>query len=555
MSDTLKGFFASGLAQQQNTAFQQDILARDQERQDAEFAQQLVEQTVKQGKSLSDLAKTLIENSPDPSAIPRDTLAGIGATIDDLATALERKSPTDALALRQTFATVLGSSKTLAQQAEQAGRSKALEKGAEVEGLAQIPGADRTAVLRGQGLQERPRAVAAGDSRPKPQNFQLPDGSYTAVDLNSPAGAARARQLIDEGAVAVGVSVQAGEGGLLKPPGATESREVRDLEVATLNVLDETANLREQLASGDVFTSLAGGVLGTLASAAGNIQQAAELAGVEQPDLAPEGYDFSKFEERAGTSAAFKSNAINLAYLLARASDPGGRVSDKDLQAQLDRIGTNAGNRAGMLKVLDEVDRGVTTNLRNRRKVLEAGAGGALPPVSDPRLAGGGGGIPQSQVRTIGDGQSIPPQGLRPFQTGEFINNGDGSRSTERSRTFPLPSGEWVNAPSLWMTPEGPVEIRSEDQIARIVQDYEKRTGQRFPRFKSQQEAVAAARKRSDAGAVFSGPLAGSMTAETVASMPAPTLRSRVESMSVQELDALPPAVRAAIAAKLRGGK
>jgi hypothetical protein len=444
MSDTLKGFFAGGRADQRNTMFQQGLLARDQKRQDAEFAQQLVEQTVKQGKSLSDLAKTLIENSPDPSSIPRDTLDGIGQTVEDLATALERRSPTDALALRQTFATVLGSSKTLAQQAQQAGKSAATEKGALVEGLSGIPGADRTAVLRDQGLQEKPQRVPASESMPKIQNFQLPDGGYTAVDLNTPAGAARAREIVNSGGVAVGVAVQAGEGGVLKAPGAAESAAIRNLEGTTLNILGETANLREQLASGDVFTSLAGGVLGTLASAAGNVQQAAELAGVETPSLAPEGYDFSKFEERAGSSAAFKSNATNLAYLLARASDPGGRVSDKDLQAQLDRIGANAGNRAGILKVLDEVDRGTIANFQNRRGVLAAGSQGSLPPVSDPRLAG---------------------------------------------------------------------------------------------------------------GAVFSGPLAGNMTAETVQSLPLPTLRNRVESMSVQDLDALPAEVRAAIAAKLRGGK
>ena len=96
---------------------------------------------------------------------------------------------------------------------------------------------------------------------------------------------------------------------------------------------------------------------------------------------------------------------------------------------------------------------------------------------------------------------------LRPFGQGERINNQDGTYSTERSRTFPLPDGSWVNAPSLWMSQEGPVDFGdSEDMLRALLQFYEKSGGTAFPRFKTVDEAEAAARARSAAGGAGAGP-------------------------------------------------
>lgn len=117
-------------------------------------------------------------------------------------------------------------------------------------------------------------------------------------------------------------------------------------------------------------------------------------------------------------------------------------------------------------------------------------------------------GTGRDKVRQVDSLDGAAAEDARPFRAGEFVDNGDGSRSTEISRTFPLPGGEWVNAPSLWMTTGGPVEVGSEDAIARLVESYERRTGEQFPRFPSRQEAETAARARSDRGGASQGSMA-----------------------------------------------
>src|SRR5690606_3954212 len=84
---------------------------------------------------------------------------------------------------------------------------------------------------------------------------------------------------------------------------------------------------------------------------------------------------------------------------------------------------------------------------------------------------------------------------LRPFVAGEYIDNGDGSYSTERTVTIQDKNGNWVNVPSLWKDSEGnTVDFGDgEDAIAKAHQEYEAGGGKRFRRFKSVEDAVAAA--------------------------------------------------------------
>ncbi|CCE94652.1 hypothetical protein SFHH103_00148 [Sinorhizobium fredii HH103] len=109
-------------------------------------------------------------------------------------------------------------------------------------------------------------------------------------------------------------------------------------------------------------------------------------------------------------------------------------------------------------------------------------------------------------------GQNVGPKaGLRPFNPGETRPNADGSFSTELTTTWQLPSGEWVNVPSLWMGPNGPQQFNPEDErgILGAMQAYEAQSGPAFARYGSQEEAVAAARARSNAGGAGAGPQAG----------------------------------------------
>lgn len=95
---------------------------------------------------------------------------------------------------------------------------------------------------------------------------------------------------------------------------------------------------------------------------------------------------------------------------------------------------------------------------------------------------------------------------LRPFQPGEYRPNPDGSMSTELTVTVPDADGNWMNVPSLWMSPAGWVHL-SEDEAAMAAQFYEQRMG-RFPRYSTTDDAVRAATGRSHGGGVFNGNLA-----------------------------------------------
>lgn len=90
----------------------------------------------------------------------------------------------------------------------------------------------------------------------------------------------------------------------------------------------------------------------------------------------------------------------------------------------------------------------------------------------------------------------------RPFNPGEQVNNADGSYSTERTRTVRVGDG-WINVPSLWMGPNNqPADLApmSDDFLSTFATHYENQTGSKWLRFKSIDEAVAAAKARSAQG-------------------------------------------------------
>lgn len=125
--------------------------------------------------------------------------------------------------------------------------------------------------------------------------------------------------------------------------------------------------------------------------------------------------------------------------------------------------------------------------------------------------------------RTAPGSGRVAPQGaqqasgLRPFRAGETRPNADGSYSTEITTTWQLPSGEWVNVPSLWMGPNGPQQFKPEDEqgILGAMQSFEAQNGQTFQRYRSAQEAEQAAKQRSSAGGAGAGP-------QTVSALPVP---------------------------------
>jgi hypothetical protein len=89
-------------------------------------------------------------------------------------------------------------------------------------------------------------------------------------------------------------------------------------------------------------------------------------------------------------------------------------------------------------------------------------------------------------------------QQLRPLRGNERRLNPDGSYSTEITATDQDPQGLWEVYPTLWMSPNGPVELRSGPAM-QAANAYEKR-GYRFPRFSDLDTSERWATSRSKGG-------------------------------------------------------
>ena len=163
--------------------------------------------------------------------------------------------------------------------------------------------------------------------------------------------------------------------------GATEEKDLRDSLTNTRVILGETARLREQLQVGGASII---SVLGSARRVADSISSqlatfakfhggTAEIDGeaVSDNDLFNTAlYDFSGFGKGAAESAAFKSNVIRLAYSLARSQDPGGRLSDRDVQSAMQQLAGESGSPQQILAALDEVDRSSINLYRARFRTL-----------------------------------------------------------------------------------------------------------------------------------------------------------------------------------------
>jgi hypothetical protein len=86
---------------------------------------------------------------------------------------------------------------------------------------------------------------------------------------------------------------------------------------------------------------------------------------------------------------------------------------------------------------------------------------------------------------------------VRPFGPGEVIDNEDGTFSTERGVSFNI-DGKEVLVPSLWMTPDGPVDLSRNPEInIRAAMAFERRTGNKFPRFETLKQATEFSKLKS----------------------------------------------------------
>jgi len=97
---------------------------------------------------------------------------------------------------------------------------------------------------------------------------------------------------------------------------------------------------------------------------------------------------------------------------------------------------------------------------------------------------------------------------LRPLDPGEQVKNPDGTVSTERTVSYEH-DGQFIVVPRLWMSQRGVVDFGDDDRaILNSAFEYEKRTGKRFPRFKTAEELKAFEAARTQSGGAASGSLA-----------------------------------------------
>ena len=76
-----------------------------------------------------------------------------------------------------------------------------------------------------------------------------------------------------------------------------------------------------------------------------------------------------------------------------------------------------------------------------------------------------------------------------------------GRKATEYLASEESPEGGAWNIPQIWFNAKtGEAKFFTIDDAWNAAQDYEKRTGNKFPRYNSISDAVSAAKKRSDSG-------------------------------------------------------
>ena len=221
--------------------------------------------------------------------------------------------------------------------------------------------------------------------------------------------------------------------------GRPELAALSSAEIATANTIDATQRLRVQLKGKDVVTGLSGQTLTFLDTSVDQLVQfgetflgpdgkGAEIDGeiVSDPrKLLDESlYNLEKLGPKAAKSAAFRSNVINLAYIMARAAEPQGRLSNEDIKRQIARIGANAG-RGQLMESLDEVDRNALVSFSNTHASFRS-RDPSLTPIQDrftDRLEALGGPFGDAPIPGQGDEEEGGGEiNMEDFQAGVTID-------------------------------------------------------------------------------------------------------------------------------------
>lgn len=147
----------------------------------------------------------------------------------------------------------------------------------------------------------------------------------------------------------------------------TVGAKVREVMGATDNLIDSmdriiTLSSRASQASLGLPGTVSGLVDRSISAAIGFAEIAkgwAEIDGqeVDNRQLLDTRLYENLFSEESGMNAAMKANAVGVAFALARAANPDGRLSDKDVAIQLDRLGLNQSSKVRIAFAISEVKR------------------------------------------------------------------------------------------------------------------------------------------------------------------------------------------------------
>jgi|TARA_Y100000034_G_scaffold135842_1_gene209407 hypothetical protein len=129
--------------------------------------------------------------------------------------------------------------------------------------------------------------------------------------------------------------------------------ELFNAQIAFATSAQKMQRMLSQLSRPDVAIGGIKGIAKAFSAISGQTKQAidAMASAAGEGHLLTHPYKFGVAQE----SVALHSNIIDLAYQLARAADPGGRLSDRDVQSQVNRITGSLQNKASFAKSLMEV--------------------------------------------------------------------------------------------------------------------------------------------------------------------------------------------------------
>jgi len=150
----------------------------------------------------------------------------------------------------------------------------------------------------------------------------------------------------------------------------------------------EIDNLIKTMSSEDFIGGVAGQAIQGLDSVVSQVQQLTggqdflrEDGSINRDALDLSKKTISRLEKSSGQYGLASSQVLQLAYVIARANDPSGRLSDRDVKVAEDMLGDSANPRV-RAKVLEDVQRRLINNYNIEQRIIAKSIGEKFIPLS-----------------------------------------------------------------------------------------------------------------------------------------------------------------------------